>query len=250
MNETDYQAFYEQVGNSNGWNFDHIRCITEGTAVDLYQHVQSLLQPHHLLLDIGTGGGEALLSLTASAALLVGIDQSAAMINTARRNLNIANTPHVRLMEMDAQQLQFPNDFFDIISCRHAPMHISEAARVLRPGGYLLTQQVAEQDKWNLKQAFKRGQAYDVPPHTLQRQYMQQLEQAGFQDVEILQSEVHEYYESAEDLIFLLQHTPIIPDFGQCESDWRILHHFIEHHTTDKGICTTAARFMIIARLV
>lgn len=250
MNEQEYQAFYEQVGKTNGWNFDSIRCVTEGTSVDLYHHVQHLLQRHHVLLDMGTGGGKALLHLTSSAALLVGIDQSAAMIQTAQRNQQAVAANHVRLLEMDANELQFPNAFFDMISCRHAPFQVHEAARVLRPGGYLLTQQVAEKDKWNLKQAFQRGQAYDVPHGTLQRQYMQQLEQAGFQNVDIVESEVHEYYESAEDLIFLLKHTPIIPGFGQHESDWRTLHHFIEAHTTDKGIFTTAARFMIIAKLV
>ncbi len=50
-----------------------------------------------------------------------------------------------------------------------------------------------------------------------------------------------------EDLIFLLKHTPIIPNFGEEEEDFNILQKFIKANSSEKGIRTNSKRFMIIA---
>ncbi|MGM2834971.1 SAM-dependent methyltransferase, partial [Bacillus cereus group sp. Bce025] len=49
------------------------------------------------------------------------------------------------------------------------------------------------------------------------------------------------------DLIFLLKHTPIIPNFGEEEEDFNILQKFIKANSSEKGIRTNSKRFMIIA---
>ncbi|EGA91062.1 methyltransferase, putative [Planococcus donghaensis MPA1U2] len=59
---------------------------------------------------------------------------------------------------------------------------------------------------------------------------------------------VTEYYQRPEDLIFLLQHTPIIPNFGMEPEDYSRLTAFIENNRTKKGIYTNSKRFLIIAK--
>jgi SAM-dependent methyltransferase len=247
MNSQEYKQFYDIVGALNGWDFSQVRCISEGVEWDFYDQVGKLCQPSDVVLDIGTGGGESLLSIADKAASLVGIDLSHTMIETARRNERNVSASNVRFMQMDAEALQFPEAFFNLISCRHSPFRASEAARVLAEDGVFLTQQVRECDKANLAQAFGRGQS-SRKDGALKDQYMKELRLAGFRDIQYAEYDAVEYYEREEDLIFLLKHTPIIPGFGQEESDFRILQQFIRDHRTDRGIRTNSARFMIVAR--
>ncbi|MBD3919528.1 class I SAM-dependent methyltransferase [Paenibacillus sp. PR3] len=248
MNQTQYKQFYEQVGRLNGWNFSHVKCTTKGVLWDFYGEVAARCGPSDILLDIGTGGGEALLTIADSALLLIGIDNAAGMLETANANIEQSGKSNVRLLPMDADQsLDFPDSFFNIVSNRHCSFLASEVCRVLCSNGCFLTQQVCEGDKQNLKQAFGRGQAFGVSDGTLLKQYQVELLEAGFRSVQSFEYDAIEYYHRAEDLIFLLKHTPIIPNFGQDENDFAILERFIADNQTQQGIRTNAKRFMIIA---
>ena len=249
MQTFDYKQFYDKVGQMNGWDFSRVKCLSEGIQWDLYHEVVKNCKKSDVLLDIGTGGGEAILKIADTAKMFVGIDQSASMIATAVSNGATAGKPNVRFQQMDAEKLNFPNHFFHIASCRHSPFCAKEVSRVLVDGGIFLTQQVSENDKQNIKEAFGRGQTYGIPAGTLRQQYMSELRNAGFADIQSFEYQVTEYYQTAEDLIFLLKHTPIIPDFGHQASDFQILQQFITDNQCEKGIKTNAARFGIIAKL-
>jgi len=248
LNTNDYKQFYDKVGKINGWDFSKVKCVTEGIQPDLFCEVVKTCKKTDLLLDIGTGGGEAILSIANCAQLIIGVDQSTAMIETAAKNCAKSGIPNVRFLHMDAANLAFPNNFFNVVSCRHSEFSASETARVLINGGTFLTQQVSENDKINIKQAFGRGQSWGTKAGSLQQRYMTELSKAGFSDIQSYEYNVIEYYETVEDLIFLLKHTPIIPDFGQTEADFEILQHFIMDNQTDKGIRTNSERFVIIAK--
>lgn len=248
MNEFVYKHFYERCGNLNGWDFSKIRSKSEGVKWDFYHEVSRICKKSDVLLDIGTGGGEALLSIAEAALLLVGIDISAGMVNAANDNIKSSNISNVRIAQMDADKLDFPDEFFNVVSSRHAPFHAEEVARVLAEDGIFLTQQVSEDDKINIKQAFGRGQSFGTQDGTLKNMYITELREAGFHDVQTFDYNAMEWYQSYEDLIFLLKHTPIIPNFGQNENDFALLEKFIGEHQTDKGIMTNSKRFMIVAR--
>lgn len=57
-----------------------------------------------------------------------------------------------------------------------------------------------------------------------------------------------QYYQTPDDLLFILTHTPTIPDFGQYEHDMRSFNQFVADNMTNKGIRTNEERFAIIAR--
>ncbi|AJE53485.1 class I SAM-dependent methyltransferase [Paenibacillus polymyxa] len=246
MNSIEYKEFYDKVGKINGWDFSNVKCISEGVKWDFYNEVSKTCEKSDILLDIGTGGGEAILSIAASALLLVGIDQSAGMIDTARKNS--ADIANVRFLQMDAENLNFPKEFFNVISSRHSCFSAKEIAKVLVKGGIFLTQQVSENDKLNIKEAFERGQALSTKKDSLKTQCITDLNEAGFNDIQSFEFNATEYYQTPADLVFLLKHTPIIPDFGQKQMDFEKLQQFILDNQTPKGIRTNAERFMIIAR--
>ncbi|OZB94365.1 class I SAM-dependent methyltransferase [Paenibacillus sp. XY044] len=247
MDSFDYKTFYAEVGRMNGWDFSRLNVIVEDARWNFWSEVSSRCKAGDILLDIGTGGGEALLRMTDAALLLIGIDHSEAMIQTANRNRDQSGGFNVRFLPMEASKLDFPEQFFQMITCRHSEFSAAEVARVLTDDGVFLTQQVGESDKRNLSQAFGRGQFGNAKRGTLMDRYAAELKEAGFRKIECRQYDAVEYYASAEDLIFLLKHTPIIPGFGQTESDFQTLHRFIAEHQTPKGIQTNADRFMIIA---
>lgn len=248
MNVQEYQNFYDQIGMDIGWDFSSLQCVTEGVLWDFYKEVTARCRQSDILLDIGTGGAEKLLSIAHCASLLVGIDNSEGMMSTAAHNLSAKGFHNVRLHTMDSDQLQFPDGFFNIISCRQAPFSAQEVARVLTKDGVFLTQQVSELDKWNIIQAFGREQHDGSDRTTLLQKYTAELREAGFTNIQVSEYNATEYYQREEDLIFLLKHTPIIPQFGQEPADFEVLSQFIRENRTDKGIMTNSARFMVIAK--
>lgn len=245
----DYTAFYEHIGRLNGWDFSSLKVTSEGIGWNFYEEVVRCTRSSDLLLDIGTGGGEAVLSISHAALLLVGIDLSHSMIDTAKRNLAKSDSsPNVRYMSMNAEQLAFPDGFFNIVSSRHSPFCATEVSRVLGDGGMFLTQQVSEQDKYNISEAFGRGQSLGIQPGTLMERYKHELQKAGFHDIQAREYNATEYYATADDLLFLLTHAPIIPGFGETPSDVDRFQQFVQEHHCEQGIRTNSARFMLTAR--
>lgn len=247
MNETDYKSFYDKVGKTNGWDFSKLKVRFEGALWDFNEEIKKKSRSSDILLDIGTGGGENLLTIASSFLFLTGIDLSYEMIGSAQTNLKKAGVSNVRFSQMSSDKLEFPAEYFDVVTCRHAPFSSIEVARVLKKDGYFLTQQVGERDKVNLKRAFKRGQVLEENGVLLAR-YVQEIEELGFSKVQHFEYDATEYYQRTEDLIFLLKHAPIIPNFGEEVNDFELLAHFIKENLTEKGIRTNSNRFLIIAR--
>lgn len=241
-----YERFYDKVGKVNGWDFGDVKVLSEGVEWDFVQEVKSRCNSSEVLLDIGTGGGENLLKLSPSLLFAVGIDLSKEMIQTAESNLRNSAVSNVRFFQMPAGELQFPDGFFDLVTSRHAPFSSKEVFRALKTGGLFMTQQVSESDKLNIKKAFGRGQSLNHKDGALKKRYIQELHEAGFSHVQVLEYDATEYYERPEDLLFLLKHTPIVPDFGRVQKDFNTLNDFIETNRTDKGIRTNSKRFLII----
>ena len=211
---------------------------TEGEAWDYAREVGPFGKAD-ALLDIGTGGGELLLGLSGAARVLVGIDHAASMVETAKRNAERAGAGNVRFLRMDSDRLRFADGSFDLVCCRHAPFRASEIARVLKPGGAFVTQQVGEGDKRNLAQAFGRGQHHGADAGALLRGNLAALRAAGFSELQADQYDATEYYATPQDLIFLLKHAPIIPGFGEQEADFAILRRFASEHGTERGVART-----------
>jgi len=89
------------------------------------------------VLDIGCGTGYGTAHLAENAKSIVGVDISKSALKWARKRY-----PGIRYLEMDVQQLEFPDRSFDVIvsseNFEHLPdqaKHVAELARVLREDG-------------------------------------------------------------------------------------------------------------------
>ena len=112
------------------WLHEIERFLPEGRSLDI--------------LDVGTGTGFFAILLAEKGHRVEGIDLTPAMLEEARwiakqRNLDIT------FREMDAQNLDYPNDSFDVVISRNLTWTLpdpesayAEWFRVLKPGGVLL----------------------------------------------------------------------------------------------------------------
>jgi phosphatidylethanolamine/phosphatidyl-N-methylethanolamine N-methyltransferase len=102
------------------------------------------IQPGERVLEVGVGTGINL-SLYPREAAVTGIDFSSSMLEKARERAARKNAAPVRLLQMDAADLKFADNSFDIV---YAPYLISvvpdpvkvaqEMRRVCRPGGRII----------------------------------------------------------------------------------------------------------------
>jgi demethylmenaquinone methyltransferase/2-methoxy-6-polyprenyl-1,4-benzoquinol methylase len=99
--------------------------------------------PDDVVLDVATGTAAVALELVRQKGCsVVGVDQSAEMLDEARRRLLLAaETNRVRLVEAPAQELPFEDGSFDGLTAAYLlrylddlPAGLTELARVLRPG--------------------------------------------------------------------------------------------------------------------
>lgn len=110
------------------------------------------------LLDVGTGTGRMLELFGPRVKHAQGIDLSREMLAMARANLDRAGLKNCVVRQADMFQLPFPGASFDAVTI-HQVLHyvdnpgpaITEAARVLRPGGQMLVADFAPHDLESLR---------------------------------------------------------------------------------------------------
>jgi ubiquinone/menaquinone biosynthesis C-methylase UbiE len=91
------------------------------------------------ILQIECGDGEAVLFLAREfpSARVRGVDSSAEAIRKAGARIGLDPEGRVAFKQGGPRALPFPADHFDLLTAVDAGFSPSEAARVLRPGGFL-----------------------------------------------------------------------------------------------------------------
>jgi ArsR family transcriptional regulator len=112
--------------------------------------------PMETLIDIGTGTGRMLELFGGRAKVALGIDRSSEMLRLARAKLH--DMAHAELRQADLYALPLEDAAADVAILHHV-LHfaqqpgaaVSEAARVLAPGGRLLIADFASHDREELR---------------------------------------------------------------------------------------------------
>ena len=152
MNTTDLQTKIElwhkeeREAKMRGWDFSHIEGrFYEDLALPFSyrDEILSRLAPNMRLLDIDTGGGEFLLSLGHPAALTAASENYAPNVEFCKDKLLPLG---IDFRPGDAAALPFEDESFDIIINRHGDVYESELYRLLKPGGYFITEQVGSEN--------------------------------------------------------------------------------------------------------
>ena len=241
--------FYEKTKN---WNFDEFKIEEDYlTNWDMYELLRNVTNENSKVLDLGTGGGEKVLSCFPDYLKeIVATDFSFEMIKTADENLKKSGRKNITFKVMDNLNMDLEKNYFDVVVARNTVINPKQIYDVLKPGGYLIISGVDKLDCWELKRLFKRGQGYnDIKPISL-IDYENVLD-AGFNDVELVPIHCREYFKDYEGFYKFLLKVPIINDFSDVENDsfdFNVLDEYVSNNTYDKGIRLIRRYYGIIAR--
>jgi SAM-dependent methyltransferase len=133
--------YQEERRSIEGWDFSHLdgRWESDPLPWNYAALVKQVLHSSDKLLDLGTGGGELLLTLHHPYELTSVTEGYPPNYNRCLETLSPLGIT-VKPVD-DTNTLDFPDQAFDIVIDRHEAYDLSEVIRVLKPGGYFITQQ-------------------------------------------------------------------------------------------------------------
>ncbi|GAB4451636.1 MAG: class I SAM-dependent methyltransferase [Armatimonadaceae bacterium] len=111
-------------------------------------------QPDWRVLDVATGSGFTAMALAPLVAEVIGADISPGMLAQAAKQAAERGIENVQWVEAPAEALPFPDEAFDLVTCRIAPHHfasipqfLTESFRTLKLGGVLVIGDTAVPDE-------------------------------------------------------------------------------------------------------
>jgi ubiquinone/menaquinone biosynthesis C-methylase UbiE len=146
-------------------NYDHLGAVPQTREL-----LDRLLDGADSVLDIGCGRGDTLLRNTSRIRRAVGIDDDPSRLALAQQNFARLRATNLTALRCRARNLCFADNTFDRIFSERGPLghndyNLAEAVRVLRPGGQLFIETIAEWNHHEMKKHFERS--YTKPPSSL-----------------------------------------------------------------------------------
>jgi len=198
-----------------GWGFSHITATGRMADAPLSWSYTSKLLIHlrkaQSLLDMGTGGGEFLSYLQPLPPYTCATEGYAPNVPVARQRLEPQG---VQVYEVgESGQLPFEDDRFDMVINRHEYYDPKEVLRVLKPGGWFITQQVGGQNGDDLN-ALMGAKEYEYITWSLEYA-VKQLQDAGWNIVEQKEDHPITRFFDVGAIVYYLKAVPWqIPDFS------------------------------------
>ena len=174
----------EEQALFQGWDFSYLHGRFSETSLpwDYLALARELLPRAQNVLDVGTGGGERLLTLhdvwPPSVTVTEGWPPNVAVASDRLAPLG------VRVVAAKQHPLPFAANSFELIINRHTGFRSRDVARILQPGGIFLTQQVDALWGRDLQVAMgvevaERPSSYELALHYFQTETNLIVEQAA-----------------------------------------------------------------------
>jgi SAM-dependent methyltransferase len=194
-----------------------------------------------VILDMGTGGGEFLDEVSSSLkGQVVTTEEWKVNVPVAKKRLRRFG---FEVVECRSVQLPFKDASFDLVLNRQEDLEPSEVARIVSPGGRVITQQVGRNNWKELRRFFPRM----TDPGDHRGQYARGFQDAGLKIITDLSHDYKVAYRALGDFVFMLAVTPwTVPDFS-LEKDIDSLISLDKECHTANGLELTLSRFLIIA---
>jgi SAM-dependent methyltransferase len=179
-----------------GWGFSHIdgRWDEPNPPWDYKAVIKSYLKDTDILLDMGNGGGEVLLTLNHPYKNTYATEAYAPNFELCKKVLSplgitVVQTYTDENLNTD-DKLPFEDNYFNVIINRHESFDLKEVNRSLKRGGYFITQQVGSKNTNEFMQRLNGDDfVFDRTHHTIEK-YAATLEKLDFQ---IIKTEEAEY---------------------------------------------------------
>ncbi|WP_178025162.1 class I SAM-dependent methyltransferase [uncultured Paenibacillus sp.] len=170
----------EEAKVFQGWDFSELngRLEEEELPWDYRALVQGQLNQSTVMLDMGTGGGEFLLSLSPPPGRTYATEAYLPNYELCRAKLP-AYGIEVAKVEED-ERLPYEAEFFDLVMNRHESFSAKEVYRILKPGGVFLTQQVGGLNNRELSRDLLGEEAMETPADFDLAHTVRDMMEAGF----------------------------------------------------------------------
>ena len=182
MDPEDRLAYWRErhAEATSGWDFSAIDAVVDGEPPWSYDALaREVLTGAASALDLGTGGGELLLTLVdALPADTVATEGWPPNVPVATEALAPRGIEVVAYDSETDARMPFDDERFDVVLDRHESYVASEVFRVLRPDGVFLTQQVDGRNFEESHRLFGGSTAY---PHISLVHLRAEAEAAGLQ---------------------------------------------------------------------
>ena len=155
MNNLYEYLIGEYNAHFSGWDFSYVkgRMVEDELSWSYNDIVQRNFVGKNTLLDMHTGGGEVLCSLSNLPKTVYATEGYEPNIPIAEKRLKEKN---ILLKPIkDDSIIPFDNDYFDIIINRHGSYDIQELKRTLKKDGLFITQQVGGLNGIDMNMAFE-----------------------------------------------------------------------------------------------
>lgn len=238
------QPYVERARQFSGWDFSSlsVRHLDPGPPWDYEAVAREHAGGAVRVLDLGTGGGERLARLRPCLPeQVVATEEWHVNVPVAHRRLASLG---VEVVWARSLQLPFQDASFGLVLNRHEELDPSEVARVLRPDGWAITQQVGA-DHWReLRRYFPRMPA----PLPIEKEYTDGFRASGLEVVTQARHNHRVLYPALGEMVFMLCVTPwTIPGFD-IDHDLDALLALDAECRTEQGLVMTESYFLIVAR--
>ena len=161
------------------------------------------------VLDVACGQGAVLVPVAhqvGPGGRVIGIDLSERMVQETAGLLHHLDLTQARVLQMDAEQLEFPDATFDFVVCGfslqffpHLEQALSEVRRVLKPAGQIAATTWADRDpRWNwyddLRKAYQAVVKLSSPGLDRREELLGWFSRAGFANIQIATKELDMVY--------------------------------------------------------
>ena len=134
-----------QEEKATGWDFSYLtntgRMMESPLPWNYFMIICRYLKPGCTLLDLGTGGGEFLSLLPDKEQLRIYATEGY-LPNVELAQKKLRSFGGTLVHDYTNDNLPFEDNYFDLVIDRHESYDLKEVYRILRPGGYFITQQV------------------------------------------------------------------------------------------------------------
>lgn len=239
--QKELDAIASGVAPRQGWDFSRMSDRRASVPWAYRDVVADHLTTDVDLLDVGTGGGEMLLSFAPRVQSALGIDLDPMMVETATQNGK--HVPNASFRHSSHLLEQVP-EMFNVVVNRHAPFSLEHLASHLTVDGFFVTQQVGERNMANIKAAL--DQSLPSPP----------LSRGTFSGSELALVDFREYdveyiVRDIESLVFWLSaldylHADV--DGSAAIADADTFNKILQGNVSTQGFVTNEHRYLAIAQ--
>lgn len=241
------QPAIERAGAFSGWDLASAGMRSLGPPVpwDYEAIVAGALRPGDAVLDLGTGGGEVfegILLAAPPAARAVATEEWVVNAPIAAARLRLAGAAVVRA-SAERGMLPFADGTFDLVVSRHEALVPADVARLLRPGGRFISQQVEK--CWpELRRYFPRQQDFG----NIASRYAAEFRRAGTTIERQHEHDARVAFADLASVVFVLSIAPwTVPGFA-LEGDIDALLALESDLATSHGIIMGEGRSLLVVR--